>query len=164
MSRRQATRTRLELVAAVEKLAAGSREPARHTHIECNCAGRVHRREDYDQGCFCPDCAAATAVELGYPATDTESEVEGTDDSPQWCEKCGRLITLRDAPDLPWGITPEGALDELEHFESGLGFTRGEPSTPDDWREFLLTVDAIDDEHLPRVDAVIRRQSERATP
>ena len=53
-------KTRQELIATVEALAAGAREPARHTHIECNCADHAHRRDDYDQGCFCPDCAAST--------------------------------------------------------------------------------------------------------
>jgi hypothetical protein len=156
-------KTRQELIATVEALAAGAREPARHTHIECNCADLAHRRDDYDQGCFCPDCAAAAAVALGYPATDTEPEGEGADDRPCWCERCDRLITLRSTPDRAWGITPDGALEELKHYEAGLGFERGEPRTPDQWQDFLLLVDSIADEHLPRVEAVIQRQADRAT-
>lgn len=151
--------TRQDLIAIVEERAAGAPEAARHTHIECRCPDGDHRREDYDEGCFCPACAADAAVELGYPATDTLGEVEGPDDCPKWCEKCDRLITLRDSPDLAWGITPDGALEELEHYESGLGFERGEPKTPDDWRVFLLLVDSIDEQHLPRVARVIARRT-----
>lgn len=147
--------TREEMVAIVSERMAGSQEAARHTHIECFCRGRVHRRDDYDEGCFCPDCAAKAAVDLGYPATDTEPETEGPDDGPRWCQTCGRLITLRDTSDLAWGITPDGALEELQHYESGLGFEKGEPKTPDGWRVFLLCVDAIAEEHLPRVERVI---------
>jgi hypothetical protein len=150
--------TREEMIAIVTARMAGSQEPARHTHIECNCDDLAHRRDDYDVGCFCPDCAAKAAVELGYPPTDVKPENEGPDDNPQWCDDCGRLITLRDAEWLAWGITSAGALEELEHYESGLGFERGEPKTPDDWRGFLLLVDSIADEHLPRVRAVIERR------
>lgn len=149
--------TRAEMITIVEQLAVDSQEPARHTHIECRCEDRAHRRGDYEQGCFCPDCAAAAAVKLGYPATDTEPERDGPDDAPQWCEECGRLITLRSTPDLPWGITVDGALEELEHFESGLGFEKGEPRTPDDWQVFLLLLDSISEEHLGRVESVIKR-------
>lgn len=154
--------TRAEMNEIVERRATGSQEPARHTHIECWCDGHIHRRDDYDPGCFCPDCAARAAVKLGYPATDTEPEREGPDDSPQWCEECGRLITLRSTPDLSWGITSDGALEELEHFESGLGFERGEPKTPDDWRVFQLIVDVIAEKHLSRVEAVIMRETQVA--
>jgi hypothetical protein len=150
---------RAALVAIVVERMAGSQEPGRHTHIECNCDDRDHRRDIYDDGCFCPECAALGAVALGYPPTDTEPEKEGPDDSPQRCETCGRLITLRNTEDLEWGVTPDGALEELQHFETGLGFKRGEPKTPDDWRLFLLCVDAIADEHLPRVAAVIARSA-----
>lgn len=148
--------TRDELIKVVEGFAVGARAAARHTHIECNCSNLAHRRDDYDQGCFCPECASAAAVALGYPSTDTESEVEGADDQPRWCEGCGRLITLRSTPDLEWGITADGALEALEHFETGLGFERGEPNTPDTWLVFLLLVDSIDGEHLPRVEAIVR--------
>jgi hypothetical protein len=150
---------RAELIAIVESRAVGAREPARHTHIECHCPGLVHRRDDYDKGCFCPACASAAAVNLGYPATDTKPENEGPDDSPRRCETCDRLITLRSTLDLEWGITPDGALEELEHYETGLGFERGEPQTPDQWQDFLLVVDSIADEHMPRVEAVAQRQS-----
>jgi hypothetical protein len=153
------TMTRSELTAMVEARAVGAQEAVRHTHIECNCPDLAHRRSDFDEGCFCPDCAIAAAVALGYPPTDTEPEKEGPDDGPQWCENCGRLITLRSTPDLPWGITAEGALAELEHYETGLGFKRGEPRTPDHWRNFLLVVDAIAEEHLPRVEAVIEKRA-----
>lgn len=149
--------TREELIAIVTERMAGSQPAARHTHIECWCPDRAHRREDYDEGCYCPDCAAKAAVALGYPATDTELETEGPDDGPRWCQECGRLITLRDDPERPWGITSDGALEELVHYESGLGAERGEPKTPDDWRVFLLCVDAIAEEHLPRVEAVVAR-------
>lgn len=74
--------TREEMIAIVSERMAGSQEAARHTHIECFCPDRKHRRDDYDEGCFCPDCAAKAAVDLGYPATDTQPEAEGPDDSP----------------------------------------------------------------------------------
>lgn len=154
---------RQQLVAIVEALAEGSQEPARHTHIECNCPNLVHRTDEFEQGCFCPDCASAEAVKRGLDSEDTEPENEGPDDRPQWCEDCGRLITLRTTPDLLWGISPDGALEELEHYESGLGFEKGEPKTPDDWRVFLLLVDAIDAEHLRRVEAVIKRATAGAS-
>lgn len=152
-----ATLTRAELVAIVTERMAGSKPAARHTHIECRCSDLAHRREEHETGCFCPACAAKEAKARGLLRTDTEPEAEGPDDRPQWCEKCGRLITLRDSDDLAWGITADGALEELEHFETGLGAKRGEPKTPDDWRVFLLCVDAIDEEHLLRVEAVMRR-------
>lgn len=148
---------RSALIQAVEAKAVGSPEAQPHTHIECFCDGHIHRRDDYDDGCFCPPCAAAHAVSLGYPATDTEPETEGPDDTPQWCEKCGCLITLRSTPDEEWGITPAGALEELEHYETGLGFQKGEPKTPTDWRVFLLLVDSIADEYLPRVARIVNR-------
>ena len=147
---------RRHLVTIAEAQAVGSREPAQHTHIECFCQGYVHRRDDYDEGCFCPECAAEHAVKLGYPSTDTRPENEGPDDSPQWCEECDVLITLRSSPDLDWGISPRGALEELEYYEKpGLGFDRGEPSTPDQWQVFLLVIDSIADEYLPRVVDVV---------
>ncbi len=152
--------TRKELVKAVSERMAGSPEASRHTHLECWCPDREHRRDDYDHGCFCPACAAKEAVRLGYPDTDTEPETEGADDGPQWCERCGCLITLRSTPDEEWGITPDGALEELEHYETGLGFQKGEPKTPGDWRVFLLLVDSIADEHLPRVERVVLRASQ----
>jgi hypothetical protein len=110
-----------------------------------------------EDNCFCPPCAAVVAVERGYAPTDTSPEAEGADDQPNWCQRCGRLITLRSTADLEWGITPDGALEELEHFETGLGADRGEPNTPDTWLDFLLLVDSIAEEHLPRVEAVIMR-------
>lgn len=148
---------RKTMTAIVEARAVGARSAARHTHIECNCDDGAHRRSDYDEGCFCPECAVAAAVALGYPPSDTEPEHEGADDSPRWCDTCDRLITLRNTPDLEWGITPDGALEALEHYETGLGFQRGEPQTPEQWQDFLLLVDSIASEHLPRVEAVIRR-------
>lgn len=148
---------RQRLVAIVEKLAEGAREPARHTHIECNCPGLVHRKDEFEQGCYCPECASKEAVKRGLDTEDTEPENEGPDDNPQWCENCGRLITLRTKPDLLWGISPAGALEELKHFETGLGAENGEPKTPDDWQVFLLLVDSIDEAHLRRVGAVIKR-------
>lgn len=148
---------RRQLINIAKRLARGSQPAARHTHIECFCPGYVHRRDDYDIGCFCPECASKAAVKLGYPPTDVEPEKEGTDDSPQWCEDCGRLITLRDSKVLIWGISANGALEALEHYESEFALKKGEPKTPDDWRRFLLLVDAIEEEHLPRVEAVVRR-------
>lgn len=147
--------TREELAAIVVTRMFGSAEPAHHTHIECQCPGGVHRADQPDEGCFCPECAAKEAVRRGFNAKDIEPESEGPEDNPSWCESCGRLITLRTTPELLWGITPRGALEELEHFESGLGAERGEPKTPDDWRLFLLLVDNIDEEHLPRVEALL---------
>jgi len=148
---------REEIQAYVAERMAGSQEAARHTHIECWCPDLEHRRDTYDGGCYCPACAAKAAAALGYPETDTEPEHEGPDDTPRWCDTCDRLITLRSTPDIEWGITADGALEELEHYETGLGFERGEPKTPDDWRVFMLLVDAIEEEHLPRVVAVIEQ-------
>jgi hypothetical protein len=165
--RRQRDRRNLRerLTEIVEKLAEGSQEPAHHTHIECNCPGLVHRTDEFEEGCFCPECASEEAVKRGLDAEDIELENEGPDDNPKWCQNCDRLITLRTTPDLLWGITPEGALEELEHFETGLGAEKGEPKTPDDWRVFLLLVDSIDETHLRRVEAVINRATNsKATP
>jgi hypothetical protein len=138
--------TREQMIAIVEAHAAGSQEPAQHTHIECNCDDLAHRRDDYDQGCFCPDCAAEAAVKLGYPPTDVEPEAEGPDDSPQWCENCGHPLTTE--------ITVAGALDELAHWESSDNAILVQPYL---WRELMLCVVAIADEHLPRVRAIIER-------
>jgi hypothetical protein len=143
------------MVAIVVARTAGAKQPMRHTHIECWCPDREHRRDDYDEGCFCPPCASEAAVALGYPATDAEPEAEGADDGPRFCQTCDRLITLRSTDDIEWGVTLDGALDELAHYETGLGFERGEPKTPEDWQVFLLMVDAIAEEHLPRVEAII---------
>ena len=156
---------RSSLIAVVEKLAAGAREPARHTHVECCCPDQEHVSLEPTEGCcFCPDCAAAEAIALGMPATDTRHEAEGADDRPEWCAKCGRLITLRSSDDIAWGVSPDGALEELEHFETGLGFERGEPKTPDDWMVFLLMVDTIAEEHLPRVEALVRLRAAGVLP
>ncbi len=148
---------RSELIAIIERRALGATPAAWHTHIECFCNDPEHHGDMDDSGCFCPNCASEAAVKRGFDAEDIVPENEGPDDNTQWCEECGRLITLRSTPDLDWGISADGALEELEHFESGLGFERGEPKTPDDWQVFLLIVDSIDEEHLPRVEAIVRR-------
>lgn len=157
--KRQADRRSLRqrLAETVEKLAEGSKEAARHTHIECNCTGLIHRTDGFEEGCFCPECASEEAIARGLDAEDTEPDGEGPDDNPKWCFKCDRLITLRTTPEVLWGLTPNGALEELGHFETGLGAQKGEPKTPDDWRVFLLLVDSIDEIHLRRVEAVIKR-------
>lgn len=148
---------RQKLVAIAEAQSVGSREPARHTHIGCRCGNNDHL-DLSDQGCFCPPCAVYEAARRGFDANDVEPENEGPDDSPQWCEDCNVLITLRNAPDLDWGISQDGAEEELEHYEpGGLGFDRGEPSTPDHWRVLLLVIDSIADEHLVRVEAVVSK-------
>lgn len=145
---------RQKLVALAEAQAVGSQEPARHTHIDCRCGNDDHL-DLSDQGCYCPMCAIYEAVRRGFDANDVKPENEGPDDNPQWCENCGALITLRDDEWLRWGISPDGAEEELEHYETGLGFERGEPSTPDHWRVLLLVIDSIADEHLARVEAVV---------
>ena len=147
---------RERIVTVVAERMAGSQEPARHTHIECHCPDRKHRRDDEGECCFCPDCASKFAILLGFPATDTAPENEGPDDTPCRCVTCNRLITLHNTPEVRWGITAAGAEQELEHWETGLGASRGGPRNPDEWREFMLMVEAIRDVHLPRVEALIR--------
>ena len=142
---------REELVVVAERRSRRARKAMRHTHIECFCDDRRHRRDNYDHGCFCPPCARKAAVKLGYPATDIEPEHEGPDDSPQFCQTCDRLITLRTTPSLEWGITPDGAQEELKHWEK----TR--PTAPGDWLCVLLMLDSLAEEFLPRAEAVIVR-------
>lgn len=150
--------TREEMVAVVTERMAGSPEPQPHTHIECFCPGFIHRRDDYDEGCFCPGCAAKAAVALGYPPTDIEHDNpmgctgEGdVDDAVRWCETCGALISAE--------ITKVAAEEELPHWEAAPHVERngGPPTTPTHWREFLLMVKAIDASLLPRVEAIIGR-------
>lgn len=145
--------TKADLIAIVATRAEGSPEVAQHTHIECHCPGHVHRKENYEQGCFCPECASAQAVKLGLAASDTESEVDDPDDGPRWCEECGRLISM--------AITADGAVEEMEHWEaSGPKDPSGEayggpPRSPEDWRVFMLCLVAIPDEHLSRVARIV---------
>ena len=144
---------RAAIVAVVEEQMAGSKEAAVHTHIECFCPGHIHRKDDYDPGCFCPDCAADAAEALGYPRTDIEPDWKDPDDAqeddgPRWCETCGRLISIV--------ISDDGAEDELLHWETSTA-PGGPPKDADDWRVFLLAVKAIKREHLPGVALVIER-------
>lgn len=127
----------------VARRMADSKPAQQHTHIECWCPDRKHRRNVYDTGCFCPSCASKAAVALGYPATDTDSEAEGPDDSPQFCEDCGVLITTE-------GITADGIDEELTHW-----MKQGGPKTASDWREFHLCL-AADVEREKRADRVLR--------
>lgn len=150
--------TREEMIAVVTARMAGSPEAQPHTHIECFCPGFIHRRDDYDEGCFCPGCAAKAAVALGYPPTDIEHDNpwgctgEGdVDDAVRWCETCGALMSAE--------INEDAAEDELLHWETPRETTEtrcgGPPSTAVEWREFLLTVKAIDSSLLPRAWAII---------
>lgn len=133
---------RATMLSVVAERAQGSPEAAAHTHIECHCPGHVHRTGRYEEGCFCPNCAVAEAIERGLAARDTEPEnVDEPDDTPQWCERCGRLISS--------AITPDGAGEELSRWE-----TRA-PRNAEEWRDFALCVSAIAEEHLPRVARVI---------
>lgn len=145
--------TREEIIAVITERMRFSAPAAQHTHIECNCPGLVHQVGEYKtkywEGCYCQGCASKEAVKRGLAATDTQPEVERPDDRPQWCEDCGALITS--------DITPTGALEELD--EHWLGsFPELESAhlrTPDRWREFLLCAEAIAEEHLPRLEALL---------
>ncbi len=140
---------RANLLFIVKARAAGAPPAQPHTHIECFCYDHIHRRDDYDDGCFCPACASKAAVALGYPPTDITEDVETPwdgDDLPRWCETCGVLISTL--------ITPDGALEELDEYE------RRPRTSPEEWRDFALCVENIADEYLPRVEAVV----ERCTP
>ncbi len=134
--------TRAEMIAIVTHHMAGSPEAAQHTHIECRCwPDHVHRKDTYEQGCFCPECASLEAVERGLVAEDTEPERDGPNDGPRWCERCGRLLTTE--------ITSDGAEEELAHWESD--YPSAALNCAKHWREFMLCVVAIPEEHLPRV-------------
>jgi hypothetical protein len=134
------------LINVVAQRMAGSPEAAQHTHVECHCNTRGHRTDKFEEGCYCPECAVKEAVARGLDERDTEPEADGPDDSPQWCDRCDRLITTE--------ITAVGARDELNHWESGEPGTRLDSQAK--WREFMLCVQAIHDEHLPRVDRLVR--------
>jgi hypothetical protein len=150
----EADKLRTALMAVVAERMAASSEAAQHTHIECHCADHVHRTDNFEQGCFCPGCASAEAVARGLASGDTEPDGDGPDDNPQWCEKCGRLITAE--------ITSDGALEELVHWQGDLPSARLD--RPERWREFMLCVAAISEEHLPRVAALIDGDEGSAEP
>lgn len=139
--------SRKPILAFIRARMQGARPWARHTLIECFCPGYIHRKDEYEEGSFCPRCARAEAVKRGLDENDTKPENEGPDDHIVRCDSCDRRLSL--------SLTRYGAARELTHWESSEAYESALLNSPDRWRDFYMCAKYVSRKNLPRVVAIL---------
>jgi ADP-ribose pyrophosphatase YjhB (NUDIX family) len=108
---------------------------------------------DYVQESFCQKCAQIEVQKIskrGESAT-IERLNDEPDETIQYCGECDATLTF--------ALDRRGAIEELAHWESD--WPSAKLSSPDDWRAFVLCLKALDDEHLPRAQVVVERNTKQ---